>query len=51
MLVQLMKQQLDDNVDCNCTLMGGCGALGVLFKLTCDTYGYTLVRKDMISCL
>lgn len=46
-----MKQQLDDNVDHNCTPMGGCGASGVLFKLSCDTYGYTLVGKSMTSCL
>ena len=31
--------------------MGGCGASGVLFKLTCDIYGYTLVGKGTTSCL
>ena len=50
-LVQLLKQQLDDNVDRNCTPMGGCGASGAPFKVTCAAYGYTLVGKGTTSCL
>ena len=50
-LVQLVKQQLDDNIDCNCTPMGGYGASGAPFKVTCATYGYTVVGKGTTSCL
>ena len=48
-LVQLVKQQLDENVDCNCTPMGGCGASGAPFRLTCAAYGYTVVGKGTTS--
>ena len=34
----------------NCTPMGGCGAPGVPFKLTCAAYGYTVVGKGTTSC-
>ena len=50
-LLQLMKQQLDDNVDRNCTPMGGCGASGAPFRVTCNTYGYTVVGKGTTSYL
>ena len=49
--MQLVTQQLDDNIDSNCTLMGGYGASGAPFKVTCDTYGYTVVGKGTTSCL
>ena len=48
-LVQLVKQQLDENVDRNCTPMGGCGASGAPFRLTCAAYGYTVVGKGTTS--
>ena len=48
-LVQLVKQQLDENLDCNCTPMGGCGASGAPFRLTCAAYGYTVVGKGTTS--
>ncbi|EYE98977.1 uncharacterized protein EURHEDRAFT_383166 [Aspergillus ruber CBS 135680] len=44
-LVQLVKRQLGDNIDRNCTPMGDCEAPGALFKLTCAAYGYTVVGK------
>jgi len=49
-LVQLVKRQLDDNIDWNCTPMGGCGASGAPFKVTCAAYGYTVVGKGTTSC-
>lgn len=48
-LVQLLKQQLGENIDCNCTPLGACGASGAPFKLTCATYGYTVVGKGTAS--
>lgn len=44
-LVEMLKRQLDENLDCNCTPFGVCGAYGAPFKLTCTTYGYTVVGK------
>ncbi|KAF5856131.1 hypothetical protein ETB97_007835 [Aspergillus alliaceus] len=49
-LVQQIKQQLDKNID-DCTPMGGCGASGAPFKITCAAYGYTLVGKGTTSRL
>lgn len=49
-LVLIIKQQLDDDID-DCTPMGGCGASGAPFKITCSTYGYTLVGKGTTSWL
>jgi hypothetical protein len=45
LLVQMLKRQLDENLDQNCTPFGVCGARGAPFKLTCSTYGYTVVGK------
>ena len=45
-----MKKQLDKNIDRNCTPMGGCGASGAPFKVTCAAYGYTVVGKGTTSC-
>ncbi|KAI5284929.1 hypothetical protein KEM54_000952 [Ascosphaera aggregata] len=50
-LVQLVKRQLDDNLDRNCTPMGGCGASGAPFKVTSAVYGYTIVGKGTTSYL
>lgn len=50
-LVQQLKKQLDDNIDRNCTPMGGCGASGAPFKVTCAAYGYTMVGKGTTSWL
>lgn len=50
-LVQMVKQQLDQNLDCDCTLMGVCGLYGALFKVTCAAYGYTVVGKGTMSQL
>lgn len=47
-LVQLVKQQLDKNID-DCTPMGGCGASGAPFKITCAEFGYTIVGKGTTS--
>ncbi|CEJ62635.1 hypothetical protein PMG11_11130 [Penicillium brasilianum] len=49
-LVRLLKAQLDENID-RCTPLGGCGAYGAPFKLTCITYGYTVVGKGTTSRL
>ncbi|GKZ25829.1 hypothetical protein AbraIFM66951_002830 [Aspergillus brasiliensis] len=48
-LVRQIKQQLDQNLDRDCTPMGGCGASGAPFKITCTAYGYTVVGKGTTS--
>ncbi|KAL4779193.1 hypothetical protein BJX76DRAFT_98437 [Aspergillus varians] len=50
-LVHLIKQQLDESLDRDCTPMGGCGASGAPFKITCSAYGYTVVGKGTTSYL
>ncbi|KAK9311345.1 hypothetical protein V1524DRAFT_419076 [Lipomyces starkeyi] len=50
-LVQLLKQQLDEDLDHNCTPFGACGAYGAPFKVTCVPYGYTVVGKGTTSGL
>lgn len=50
-LVILLKRQLDENIDRNCTPFGICGAYGAPFKLTCAIYGYTVVGKGTTSGL
>lgn len=49
-LVRLLNAQLDENID-RCTPLGSCGAYGAPFKLTCATYGYTVVGKGTTSGL
>ncbi|PWY95945.1 hypothetical protein BO94DRAFT_507390 [Aspergillus sclerotioniger CBS 115572] len=49
-LVRFLKAQLDENID-RCIPLGGCGAYGAPFKLTCVTYGYTVVGKGTTSGL
>jgi hypothetical protein len=49
-LVRLLKAQLDENID-RCTPLGGCGAYGAPFKLTCAVYGYTVIGKGTTSGL
>ena len=49
-LVDSLKAQLDENID-RCIPLGSCGAYGAPFKLTCATYGYTVVRKGTTSGL
>ncbi|KAG0158434.1 hypothetical protein PDIDSM_5948 [Penicillium digitatum] len=49
-LVRLLKAQLDENID-RCTPLGGCGAYGAPFKLTCLVYGYTVIGKGTTSAL
>lgn len=49
-LVQLIKQQLDEDID-DCTPMGRCGASGAPFKITSAKYGYTIVGKGTTSYL
>ncbi|GIK07190.1 hypothetical protein Aspvir_002846 [Aspergillus viridinutans] len=44
-LVQLLKDQLNQDLDHNCTPFGVCGSYGAPFKITCAAYGYTLVGK------
>lgn len=50
-LVQLLKEQLDRNLDHNCTPFGDRGAYGAPFKITCTAYGYTVVGKGTTSGL
>lgn len=50
-LVQLLKKQLDEDLDHNCTPFGDCGAYGAPFKITCAIYGYTVVGKGTTSRL
>ncbi|KAE8155549.1 hypothetical protein BDV40DRAFT_311062 [Aspergillus tamarii] len=50
-LVRRVKQQLNQNPDVGYTSMGGCGASGVPFKITCTAYGYTVVGKGTTSYL
>ncbi|KAI1961103.1 hypothetical protein LOZ58_003591 [Ophidiomyces ophidiicola] len=50
-LVQLLEQQLDHDLDHNCTPFGTCGSYGAPFKITCGTYGYTVVGKGTTSRL
>ncbi|EDN10039.1 conserved hypothetical protein [Histoplasma mississippiense (nom. inval.)] len=50
-LVQLLKEQLDRDLDHNCTPFGTCGSYGAPFKITCVAYGYTLVGKGTTSGL
>ena len=49
-LVRLLKAQLDENIDRGIPL-GGCGAYGAPFKLTCIQYGYTVVGKGTTTGL
>ncbi|KAJ5489170.1 hypothetical protein N7539_004060 [Penicillium diatomitis] len=49
-LMRLLKAQLDENID-RCTPLGGCGAYGAPFKLSCVVYGYTVIGKGTTSGL
>lgn len=44
-LVQKLKEQLNNNIDANCTPFADRGAYGVPFKLTLSVHGYTVVGK------
>lgn len=50
-LVKAVKMQLDEDLDHNCTPIGPCGSYGAPFKVTCATYGYTVVGKGTTSRL
>ncbi|OJD12968.1 hypothetical protein AJ78_06516 [Emergomyces pasteurianus Ep9510] len=50
-LVQLLNEQLDRDLDHNCTPFGTCGSYGAPFKITCSVYGYTLVGKGTTAGL
>ncbi|KAI2786805.1 hypothetical protein POX_g09199 [Penicillium oxalicum] len=50
-LVKQIKAQLDQNPEHNCAPIGPCGATGVPFKITCATFGYTIVGKGTTSGL
>ena len=49
-LVDSLKAQLDENIDRSIPL-GSCGAYGAPFKLTCATYGYSVIGKGTTSGL
>ncbi|OJD12115.1 hypothetical protein AJ78_07236 [Emergomyces pasteurianus Ep9510] len=44
-LVQILNEQLNRDLDHNCTSFETCRSYDALFKITCATYGYTLVEK------
>ncbi|KAK9366303.1 hypothetical protein V1509DRAFT_583526 [Lipomyces kononenkoae] len=48
-LVQLVKQQLDEDLDHNIKPFGVCGSYGAPFKITCVPFGYTVVGKGTTS--
>ncbi|TWU70513.1 hypothetical protein ED733_000437 [Metarhizium rileyi] len=48
-LLQKLKEQLDDDIDANCTPFAHRGAYAVPFKLTLATHGYTIVGKGTTS--
>ncbi|RAK90890.1 hypothetical protein BO79DRAFT_82035 [Aspergillus costaricaensis CBS 115574] len=48
-LVQMIKQQLDKNLDELCTPIGQRGSYGAPFKITSAEYGYTVVGKGTTS--
>ncbi|KAH1548459.1 hypothetical protein KXX57_001745, partial [Aspergillus fumigatus] len=48
-LVKKLKAQLDQDLDHNCTPIGHCGSYGAPFKITCATFGYTIVGKGTTS--
>ncbi|CAG7948734.1 unnamed protein product [Penicillium salamii] len=50
-LVKNLKAQLDLELDHNCTPIGPCGSSGAPFKVTCATFGYTVVGKGTTSRL
>lgn len=50
-LVKNLKAQLDQDLDHNCTPIGPCGSYGAPFKITCATFGYTVVGKGTTSRL
>ncbi|KAL4759745.1 uncharacterized protein BDW70DRAFT_151458 [Aspergillus foveolatus] len=50
-LVKKLKAQLDQDLDHNCTPIGPCGSYGAPFKITCATFGYTIVGKGTTSRL
>ncbi|KAJ5829134.1 uncharacterized protein N7525_007387 [Penicillium rubens] len=50
-LVTKLKWQLDQDLDHNCTPLGPCGSHGAPFKITCATFGYTVVGKGTTSRL
>ncbi|BCS00122.1 uncharacterized protein AKAW2_50463A [Aspergillus luchuensis] len=50
-LVKKLKAQLDQDLDHNCTPIGPCGSSGAPFKITCATFGYTVVGKGTTSRL
>lgn len=49
--MRLLKIQLGENRDKDCTPFGTCGSYGAPFKLTCTAYGYTVVGKGTTSGL
>ncbi|GKZ29600.1 hypothetical protein AbraIFM66950_005632 [Aspergillus brasiliensis] len=50
-LVKKLNAQLDQDLDHNCTPIGPCGSSGAPFKITCATFGYTVVGKGTTSRL
>lgn len=48
-LVQMIKEQLDRDLDHNFTPMGFQGGYSAPFKVTCAAYGYTVVGKATTS--
>lgn len=49
--IQLLKEQLNQDLDHNCTPFRDCGSYSAPFKITCAKYGYTVVGKRTTSQL
>lgn len=47
--VKTLKAQLDQDLDHNCTPIGPRGYYGAPFKVTCATFGYTVLGKGTTS--
>ncbi|KAJ5925846.1 hypothetical protein N7454_007356 [Penicillium verhagenii] len=49
--IRQLEQRLDEDIDQYCSPLGWCGASGAPFKITCPTYGYTMVGKGTTAQL
>lgn len=50
-MLRLLKEQLEKDLDHNCTPFGQCGSYGAPFKLTLVSHGYTVVGKGTLDGL
>lgn len=50
-VVQILKKQLDKDVDHHCEPFGECGTTGAPFRVRCESHGYTFFGKGTTSRL